>query len=87
MNVFKIAIVLGFLIWFSLSVKFVESDAGQIVSEEKVSIDTVANEIKMVTPDEIQRLENDRDREMTLLKGEMAELRDRVTKLENQINQ
>jgi len=61
------------------------TDAGQIVSTEKVQTDST-KEIKIVSPDEIQRLENERDRDIELLKREVQELQLRVKKLESQIN-
>jgi len=63
------------------------TDAGQIVSTEKVKIDSTKTEIKIVSPDEIQRLETDRDNEYTRLRYEIESLKRRVAKLESQVNQ
>jgi len=63
------------------------ADAGQIVSTEKVKIDSTKTEIKIVSPDEIQRLETDRDNEYTRLRYEIESLKRRVAKLESQVNQ
>ena len=86
MKVFKIAIILGLLIWFTLSVRFVESNAGQIVSTEKVSIDSTITEINIVSPDEIERLEGDRDCEINQMKQDIEVLKRKVATLESQRN-
>jgi len=61
------------------------TDAGQIVSTEKVQVDST-KEIKIVSPDEIQRLENERDNTIEIMRREIQDLQIRVARLENQIN-
>jgi TolA-binding protein len=84
MKIFKIIVILGIAVWFIAGVRFTR--AGQIVSTEKVVIDSTVKEFKRVSPDEIQRLENDRDLEIAKMQGQIAELQIRVAKLESQIN-
>lgn len=90
MRTIKIIIALAFLTGFAVNVRIVESGAGQIVSAEKIAIDPAeggVKEIKMVTPDEVQRLEDSRDREIELIKRDIALLKNKVAKLESQNNQ
>lgn len=86
MGKLKIAIVLILIFWCGSSVKIVKSGgSGQIVSPEIIKIDSTTKEIQVVTPDEVQRMENDRDRQMKNIKAEIALLTIRISKLESEV--
>lgn len=78
----KIIIACFLLVWAVSSVRIVKAGRKQIVSAETVKIDTTTKEIQYVSPDEIQRLEDDRDRDVERLEDEIKRLKKRVLKLE-----
>ena len=82
MGKIKIAIILILIFWCGSSVRIVDADRGQIVSPSNVKIDSATTEINMVLPDEIQRLENDRDRRMKSTEDKIASLEVRLNNLE-----
>lgn len=80
-----IAVACLLLLWAAFSVRVVRAGRKQIVSAETVKIDTTTKEIRVVSPDEIQRLEDDRDRAMKVLEDEIALLEIRLSKLESEV--
>lgn len=73
------------LVWIVWSVGIIKAGRKQIVSTETVKIDTTTKEIRFVSPDEIQRLEDDRDRGMKILEDEIGLLKVRLSKLESEV--
>lgn len=77
-----VAAICLLLVWAAFNVRIVKAGKGRIVSHEVVKFDSLTKQIEMVTPDEVQRLEDERDRDIEQLKNEIAQLRARVLKLE-----
>jgi TolA-binding protein len=61
--------------------------ANKIVSAETVRLDSTVKEIKIVTPDEQQRLQDDTKKEIDALRKEIAVLTERIVQLEKKVNQ
>lgn len=71
------------LLWASFDIKIVKGGGkGRIVSREIVKIDSLVKQIEYVTPDEVQRLEGERDRDVDRIEEEIRHLKVRVLKLE-----
>ena len=88
MTKIKIAIAIILIFWCGSSIKIVKGGGkGQIVSSETVKIDSGTTEIKMVSPDEIQRIEDDRDREYKILESRIFLLEVKLSKLESEVYQ
>ena len=80
----KIIVALGLILWAVSTVKFVKAGK-QIVSSETVKVDSTLKEIKLVTPDEIQRLEDDRDRDIKVLEDAITSIKARLDTLEAKV--
>jgi sensor histidine kinase YesM len=83
----KILVAVGLLALALSSIRIVKAGGRtQIVSVETVKVDSTLQQLRMVSPDEIQRLEENRATEISGLEQEIQLLKIRVARLEEQVN-